>query len=632
MTNKVLGDYNLIKQLGQGALGKVYLAEHRFMKRHYSLKVLPEELATDRGFVARFEEDVRRLSALEHPHIVKIHNVSYSQGVYFLVTDCVVDEIHEPMNLAQYLAQRNLQLSEQEILSLLRQVADALDYAHGSTEGEGAIVHRGVKPSNVLLGKNRHLYLSDFGLSRIVGLGRILRHTCSGLADGISIPQTNRLCSAFRVNYACLSPEQRRGVEEEVTPKTDAYAFGVLAYYLLTRDLPEGLFQLPSKSVPSLSLNWDGLIQACLSTDPENRPISLLDALDEVEEEEIQAPRPQMTAVSVPAAKIQPKFATPPSSPSPALRNIVVDTSSQPKFRKVEVPSAIAKPQWSAPEATATAVVTLPQREVETEEGPYASPLNRNVTAYQPAVKETRTIEPIPTEMIIVPAGTYWRGSNDGNRDEMPRHLVHLESFAVDIHPVTNEQFLLFLEYMQGEKDDQNHDLIVMRDSRVRRSAGKLLIESGYAKHPVVGVTWYGAMAYAKWVGKRLPTEAEWEVAASGGDANVPYPTGDAIEKSLANFFSSDTTPVMSYPPNLQGLYDMAGNVYEWCQDWYGYNYYDTSEQEPNAPKGPHQGVYRVLRGGCWKSLKEDLRCSHRHRNNPGTVNGTYGFRCAISQ
>ncbi len=72
-----------------------------------------------------------------------------------------------------------------------------------------------------------------------------------------------------------------------------------------------------------------------------------------------------------------------------------------------------------------------------------------------------------------------------------------------------------------------------------------------------------------------------------------------------------------------------SGNVYELCQDWYGYNYYEASAQEPQNPTGPIQGVYRVLRGGCWKSLKEDMRCSHRHRNNPGTVNGTCGFRCA---
>jgi formylglycine-generating enzyme required for sulfatase activity len=231
--------------------------------------------------------------------------------------------------------------------------------------------------------------------------------------------------------------------------------------------------------------------------------------------------------------------------------------------------------------------------------------------------------------MLIIPANPYFRGSNQGARDEMPRHAVNLSSYAIDIHPVTNEQFVRFLEAMGGEKDAHNNDIIRLRASRVKRVAGRLSIESGYSKHPVVGVTWYGAVAYAAWVGKRLPTEAEWEIAASGGLEGMQYPTGENIERSEANFFSSDTTAVMSYPPNGYGLFDMAGNVYEWCQDWYGYNYYETSVQEPDNPKGPLQGVYRVLRGGCWKSLKEDLRCSHRHRNNPGNMDGTYGFRCA---
>jgi formylglycine-generating enzyme required for sulfatase activity len=231
--------------------------------------------------------------------------------------------------------------------------------------------------------------------------------------------------------------------------------------------------------------------------------------------------------------------------------------------------------------------------------------------------------------MIVIEGGSFYRGSQDGSRDEMPRHQITLISFALDVHPVTNEQFVRFLEVMGGEKDSNHNDIIRLRDSRIKRSGGKLSIESGYAKHPVVGVTWYGAIAYAKWIGKRLPTEAEWEIASRGGQESALYPTGQEIEKTQANFFSSDTTTVMSYAPNSFGLYDMAGNVYEWCHDWYGYNYYELSLQEPDNPQGPLQGVYRVLRGGCWKSLKEDLRCSRRHRNNPGTVNGTYGFRCA---
>ncbi|MCB1149210.1 MAG: SUMF1/EgtB/PvdO family nonheme iron enzyme, partial [Chlamydiia bacterium] len=185
------------------------------------------------------------------------------------------------------------------------------------------------------------------------------------------------------------------------------------------------------------------------------------------------------------------------------------------------------------------------------------------------------------------------------------------------------------LEAMGGEKDANHNDLIRLKESRLKRSSGKVSIESGYGKHPVVGVTWYGAYAYAEWVGKRLPFEVEWEIAARGGIEDALYTTGETLEKTQANFFSSDTTAVMSYQPNAYGIYDMSGNVWEWCYDWYDYNYYETSTQEPENPRGPQQGVYRVLRGGCWKSLKEDLRCSKRHRNNPGTVNSTYGFRCA---
>ncbi len=251
------------------------------------------------------------------------------------------------------------------------------------------------------------------------------------------------------------------------------------------------------------------------------------------------------------------------------------------------------------------------------------------ISPYLPKQLEATEVEPLLTEMVIIPRGTFYRGSSDGARDENPRHKVSLHGFAMDIHPISNEQFVRFLDAMGGEKDSNNNDIIRLRDSRMKRSSGKLIIESGYAKHPVVGVTWYGAYAYAKWIGKRLPTEAEWEIAAAGGLESSPYPSGPDIDHTQANFFNTDTTPVMSYPPNGYGLFEMVGNVYEWCQDWYAYNYYEISVQEPENPKGPLQGVYRVLRGGCWKSLKDDLRSSHRHRNNPGAFNGTYGFRCA---
>ncbi len=130
MDKSTLGDYAIIKQIGQGTLGSVFLAEHRFVKKQFILKVLPEELATDRNFIQRFEKDIAFLATLDHPNIVKVHNVSFSEGYYFLVLDCIVDCFGETTNLTPYLSVNKQSLNENEIYDLLLQVASALDYGH----------------------------------------------------------------------------------------------------------------------------------------------------------------------------------------------------------------------------------------------------------------------------------------------------------------------------------------------------------------------------------------------------------------------------------------------------------------------------------------------------------------------
>lgn len=654
MEERILGDYKIIKQLGQGTLGTVYSAEHRFMKRQYVLKVLPEELATDRTFIQRFEEDVAILSTLDHPNIVKIYNISFAQGQYFLVTDCIVDGLGETCNLVQYIMALGRRIEEEELFQLLRKIAEPLDYAHNKKIGNKGLVHRGLKLNNILIGRGRNgveVYLSDFGLSRIIGAGATLTRTYKNVAEALSIaPQllTSQrggvdrypnppidlqklipLHAAFLQSYSFLSPEQKRiDHPYQVDAKTDTYAFGVLVYFLLMNEFPEGIFEMPS-SKREYRYNWDQLIQACLQNNPINRPEHLVDMLEAIRLEkspshyiEKQIPNEELHFAEIKRIEndeSEEVFAA-------------VHTSVQAYTQEQEqVHSASAK--------TATVVQSLkPVFHVTQLERPKPDldpaaifQIDSTVKSYTPEQKDITNIKPLLTDMMVISGGDFYRGSQDGNRDEMPKHHITLSSFAIDIHPVTNEQFVRFLEVMGGEKDSNHNDIIRLRDSRIKRSAGKLSIESGYAKHPVVGVTWYGAVAYAKWVGKRLPTEAEWEIAARGSLEGVLFPTGEDIEKTQANFFSSDTTAVMSYAANGYGLYDMAGNVYEWCHDWYGYNYYEISVQEPENPQGPLQGVYRVLRGGCWKSLKEDLRISRRHRNNPGTVNGTYGFRCSAN-
>jgi len=603
--SRVLGDYTLSKQIGQGALGGVYLAEHRFMKKQFALKVFPEDLCRDRGFIQRFEEEVSQLSVLEHPHIVKLHNISYDQGVYFLVTDCIVDQFGETTNLNQYLQSADTVMAEDQVFNLLNQIADALDYAHHLRGNGKGPAHRGIKLNNILVSegaKGKSFYLSDFGLSRIIGTGTFLTRTFKSVAESLGIDK-NLVAGTFEAeivapmhlsflqSFHFLAPEQKNlSSGWEIDYKADVYAFGVLAYYLLMNEFPEGCFDMPSRRQQHLKYPWDNLIRSCLQKLPEKRPEHLLTTVKALEK-----------------INLDPAVSLPQNMPGEAQ---IAMNLQEGGLRPVLHVAQLERPKVDPDPAAALQV-------------------DHSVKHYTPEKNEEKIVEPLLTEMVVIKGGSFVRGSTEGNRDEMPQHEITIDSFAIDIHPVTNEQFVRFLEAMGGVKDKNHNDLVRLKDSRINSSKGRFSIESGYIKHPVVGVTWYGAAAYAKWIGKRLPTEAEWEVAAYGGLDSAFYPSGDEIEKSQANFFSFDTTVVMSYPANGYHLYDMVGNVYEWCQDWYGYNYYETSIQEPLNPQGPLQGVYRVLRGGCWKSLKEDLRCAKRHRNNPGTVNSTYGFRCA---
>jgi formylglycine-generating enzyme required for sulfatase activity len=579
---RTLGDWQLLKHLGAGPLGLVFFAEHRFTKKKATLKILPEELAADRAFLARFEDEVSQIALLEHPSITKTYNVSFVDGVYFLATECVVDANQETKTLAQYFGGRRA--TQQEVLKVAEQIASALDYAHSQKfSGGKGFAHGNLKPNNIMVtesqGSGVLVKIADFGLFRVIGAGNVLLRSYKAAIEQLSLQDTlftarvgqdrypttaletkqyEELLSSLAQNIQFLSPEQRKGDWSEPVA-ADIWAFGVLVYWMVTGEFPEGVWDQNLRQ--TAVADWSGVVKACLDLQPQRRPVVLTKLL---------------------------------STTEPA------DTAAK------KLPIVFQQPAAAKAEAVQ----------------------DKLVKEYSPEKRDPKGITPVLTDMTLIREGVYQRGSNQGCRDEIPRHPVRIASFFIDVHPVTNEQFVRFLDFLGDEKDYQNHDIIRLKDSRIKKSAGKFSIERGYGKHPVVGVTWYGATAYAHWIGKRLPTEAEWEVACCGTLENPMYPTGEDIEKTQANFFSSDTTPVKSYPPNGHGIYDMAGNVYEWCLDWYEYNYYEHSVLEPDFPKGPVQGVYRVLRGGCWKSLKEDLRCSKRHRNNPGAANGTYGFRC----
>ncbi len=264
---------------------------------------------------------------------------------------------------------------------------------------------------------------------------------------------------------------------------------------------------------------------------------------------------------------------------------------------------------------------------------------------------ETPTKPETPEGMVLIPAGTFQMGSEDeeAGDDEQPVHTVHLDAFYMDKYEVTNAQFKAFLDANPEWGKDNIEDRYNIED---RFHKGLYLREwtdnnypAGKADHPVYQVSWYAAMAYTEWTGKRLPTEAEWEYAARGGLAGKKYPWGDTISPADANYWDSgigDTTPVGQYAANGYGLYDMAGNVREWCLDVYDFKgLYAVSENNRNPIASGEslqelrenftsipEDSYRVLRGGSWFQTAQYLRVASREWNKPTYADAVLGFRC----
>ncbi|MGL4552600.1 MAG: formylglycine-generating enzyme family protein [Gemmataceae bacterium] len=299
-----------------------------------------------------------------------------------------------------------------------------------------------------------------------------------------------------------------------------------------------------------------------------------------------------------------------------------------------------------------------------------------------------------PPGMVWVPPGEFLMGAPDGPANERPAHRVRLDGFWMDEHEVTNAQFRAFVAatgyVTTAERTPVWDELKKSLPPGTPRPPADRLVPasmvftpppaavplgdpSGWWRwtpgacwkdppagddHPVVHVSWDDANAYARWAGKRLPTEAEWEYAARGGLAGKRYAWGDdpPPDGKLANIWQGDfphrntladgfarTSPVKSYPPNGYGLYDVAGNVWEWCSDWYRADAYSrrgggvavnpSGPADSWDPNDPH-AAKRVTRGGsflCHVSYCESYRTAARRGTAPDTGMSHLGFRCVIS-
>lgn len=245
----------------------------------------------------------------------------------------------------------------------------------------------------------------------------------------------------------------------------------------------------------------------------------------------------------------------------------------------------------------------------------------------------------VPIGMRMVPAGEFYMGSEDpaASPYERPVHTVWTDAFAIGEAPVTNEEFDAYAE-------DTEYMTVAERVA-VAACPGEIVTWRSHAgpgreDHPVVLVAWEDAVSFCHWKQRktglpfRLPTEAEWEKAARGGLLRKLYPWGDDEADGRACWnrwhLPIGTMPVRSFAPNTYGLYDMAGSVWEWCNDWYEADYYLRSTG--TNPTGPAEGQYRVRRGAAW-NIREPfrMRCANRGAMAPDQFWPNMGFRYALS-
>ncbi len=274
--------------------------------------------------------------------------------------------------------------------------------------------------------------------------------------------------------------------------------------------------------------------------------------------------------------------------------------------------------------------------------------------------------------MVLIPAGEFEMGTDPAEIPELvklakesgddeaeasafehetPRHKVYVDAFYIDKHEVTNAQYRKFVQ-ATGHMEPEGLGLVKVEGKEYALQIVKPWSDKNYNgdDQPVVCVSWEDARAYAEWAGKRLPTEAEWEKAARGGLVGKRYPWGDdwpprpkagnfadkTFKKAFPDvtFFTPGyddgyayTAPVGKFAPNGYGLYDIAGNVWEWCADWYGSSYYASSPK--NNPTGPNSGSFRVVRGGSWsRTDARSLRAACRYNCVPTRTYYFAGFRC----
>jgi len=648
-----LGRYELLESLGTGATAEVFRAKDTLLGREVALKVLKPALVTDATAFARFAQEAQAAAQLFHPHIALVLDMGSAGDRYFIAMRLVPGRA-----LDKVLAEGG-PLPWAEVLRLAEQIGGALAFAH-----ERGFLHRDVKPANIIRTPEGEYVLTDFGLTRAMMATGLTSHTGSVLGTPAYIP-----------------PEIWRG--KAATPATDEYALacvlvealtgkvlfaGETPPEVMTRHVLDGA-ELPVTWTPDAPEGVGAVFAKALSKAPTERhggPGQLVQALGELllqqqraaeeaarkQREAEETARQQRAAEEAARKQYQAEEAARKQREAEAAARKQREAEEEARKQRQDEETARQQPekgglrhklsQLFAPMAVDQPPPTSNQQQATGDQ--QLETRNSQLTL--------ALAHGVQMGFMRIPAGEFLMGSDPkvdklAFDDEQPQRKVHLDGYWMGKTPVTVAQFRQFVaataHKTQAERQGYGWH---WNGSEWQKVAGADWAHpTGPASqaevtHPVVQVSWEDAAAFCAWASQvtqrevRLPTEAEWEKAARGTDGRI-YPWGnEKPDARRCNFGMNvkSTTPVGQYSSqgdSPYGCVDMAGNVWEWCADWYDEGYYKTAPSR--NPRGPQKGHYRVLRGGSWLDSGRAVRCAYRGRIAPTFMDDGGGFRCVVA-
>ena len=596
-----ISKYKLKKKLGEGGMATVYLAENTKFRTDVAIKFLNVEYIHNENIRKRFLAEARSMFKMSHPNIVRVTDLIEEGRMVAFVMEYIEGE-----TLKERL-ENSPKIKNKEIKNLFLQMLSAVDYVH-----QAGFVHRDIKPSNFMLTKEQNIKLLDFGIAKNTEKDK----------EDYTVTATNSILGT----PLYMSPEQIKSTKA-VTYQSDIYSLGVVLWEMvmgkkLYNTQTISTFELQNKIVneqlPTTNTDWDTLITKATENDLSKRYTSVLEFWDEVikldfsilpqqENKPSALPIKSTVVAEIPLKEQAISKETVGAKSVPFSTSYVLNNNNN---NKPEKNFALSPPKKKI--AFGFLIVML------------VAVLLKSFYAYQ----ASSVISEIEKDLVLVKGGSFEMGcrsrfsdAGDCETDEQP-HRIQLEDYFMGKFEITQSQW----EAIMGAK--------------------KFHFE-GCDNCPAEMVSWVEIQAFLKIISDhtgqiyRLPTEAEWEYAARSGQyqQNGLYGTNEDLGEVAWYSDNSEkkTHPVGEKMPNALGIYDMVGNVREWCGDWYGENYYAESEVEnPKGPsfsslKGADYPPRKVLRGASCRSVtdpkKNTCRILKRWDMNKKKSNKDNGFR-----